>query len=187
MGPSRQLASQLGPVHPAAREIARGMDLTADAAFITEQIMAIVFPDRQDDPGFRELMNRNAYDNLDAMWGIIAGRYELGVNPPEGAVEFNDAAAQIGVPLGQFERIYRVGAALVWTLWFRAAIAYAAEHEVELQLLLGGPSMIVHAFISTGRSPRCSSATRPRMRSRSAPGRSCSWRSSARSWKGPPR
>lgn len=147
MGPSRQFALQLGPVPQAARDIALRMDLEADAAFITEQIMEIVFPDRADDEAFRELMSHNAYDNLNAMWRIIAGLDELEVTPPRGAIAFNDKAAEIGVPLGQFERIYRVGVGLVWTLWFRAATAHAREHGDDVEQLLAGPSMIIHAYI----------------------------------------
>ncbi|WP_157180603.1 PucR family transcriptional regulator [Protofrankia coriariae] len=125
------------------------MDLDANAAFITEQIMEIVIPDRADDEGFRKLMARNAYDNLNAMWRIIAGLDELEVTPPRGAIAFNDKAAEVGVPLGQFERIYRVGVGLVWTLWFRAAKAYAQESGTDtgIEELLAGPSMIIHAYI----------------------------------------
>ncbi|WP_427925109.1 PucR family transcriptional regulator [Streptomyces sp. cg40] len=147
MGPNRQFASELGPVQPAARELATRMELEKNATFVTEQLMEIVFPDRCGDQAFRELLSRNAYDNLDIIWRIIAGRDELDTNPPFGAIAFSDTAAAIGVPLSQFERIYRVGAGLVWTLWYTAARDCAVTRDVGLDELIGGPSMIIHAYI----------------------------------------
>ncbi len=147
MRPSQELADALGPVHPAARAMADEMDLVKNAEYITEHMMRIVFPERGDDDAFREQLHRNAYENLAVMWRIIAGRDDLGANPPFGAIAFSDTAAQIGVPLSQFERIYRVGVGLVWSLWYRAAEEYSVIHEVDPWDLLGGPSMIVHAYI----------------------------------------
>ncbi len=145
--PSRIFASELGPVHPAARDLALSMDLDADAEYITDRLMRIVFPDRSADDAFRTLLSRNAYDNLATMWRIIAGRDELEASPPFGAIAFSDTAAQIGVPLSEFERIYRVGEGLVTSRWYTAAVAYSEKNDVPLTDLIGAPVMIVHAYI----------------------------------------
>jgi hypothetical protein len=145
--PSRVFAAELGPVYPAARELALSMDLEADAEYITDRMMRIVFPDRSEDDAFRLLLSRNAYDNLETMWRIIAGRDELEASPPFGAVAFSDTAAQIGVPLSQFERIYRVGEGLITSRWYSAAVAYSEKHDVPLTELIGAPVMIVHAYV----------------------------------------
>lgn len=147
MEPSRALADTLGPVHPAARDLAGRMDLDQGADFVTERIMDLVFPERCSDDAFRALLRHDAYDNLDTMWRIIAGRDQLEASAPFGAIAFSDTAAQLGIPLSQFERIYRVGVGLVWSLWFSAAVDYAAANAVPLEQLIGGPSMIVHAYI----------------------------------------
>ena len=145
-GPSRQLAGMLGPVNLHARDLARRMDRDKSADVITEGLMDVVFPDRQQDEGFREMLRRNAYDNIDTVWRIIAGQDDLEASAPFGALTFSDTAAEIGVPLHQFQRIYRVGVGLAWSLWFEAAVDYSRDHGVDLAELLGGPSMIIHAF-----------------------------------------
>lgn len=147
MAPSREFAGALGPVHEDARTMAGQMDLVKDAEYVTDHLMNIVFPERDADDAFRELLRRNAYDNLDIMWRIIAGRDDLEAKPPFGALAFSDMAAELDVPLSQFERIYRVGAGLVWSRWYTSAQEYASAHDVPLTNLLGGPAMIVHAYI----------------------------------------
>jgi hypothetical protein len=123
------------------------MDLDKDAEYITDHLMRIVFPERDADDAFRELLRRNAWDNLDIMWRIVAGRDEIEAKPPFGALAFSDMAAELNVSLSEFERIYRVGAGLVMSLWHLHALEYAAAHDVPLENLLGAPAMIVHAYI----------------------------------------
>ncbi|MGQ0624167.1 MAG: hypothetical protein ACT4PP_05850 [Sporichthyaceae bacterium] len=72
MTPSREYANALGPVHEGARAMAGRMDLDKNADYITDHLMRIVFPERNADDDFRELLRRNAYDNLDIMWRIRA-------------------------------------------------------------------------------------------------------------------
>ncbi len=147
MEPNRTLADTLGPVQPCARLLAEQMDLDANADYVTDHLMEIIFPERRTDEPFRQLLRQDAYDNLDTMWRIIAGRDELKAPAPFGALAFSDAAAQIGIPLSQFERIYRVGVGLVWSLWYSAAVTFAAAQRVPLEDLIGAPSMILHSYI----------------------------------------
>lgn len=145
-GPSRQLAATLGAVQAPARELARSMDRDKSAAVITDGLMDVVFPERKDDEAFREMLFRNAYDNIDTVWRIVAGQDELEATPPFGTLAFSDTAARIGVPLDQFQRIYRVGVGLAWSVWYEAALDYSRAQDVELSELLAGPSMIIHAY-----------------------------------------
>jgi hypothetical protein len=146
LGPSHELAATCGAVSPAARELARAMNRDKSSAIITDGLMEVVFPEHRDDPEFREMLLRNAWDNIDTVWRIIAGQDELEANPPFPTLAFSDTAAALGVPLSQFQRIYRVGVALAWSAWFEAAVEYSREHGVELSELLGGPTMLIHAY-----------------------------------------
>lgn len=145
-GPSHELAGALGPIRPAARDLARSMDRDKSAAIICNGLMDIVFPDRKDDETFREMLLRNAYDDIDMVWRIVAGQEQLEAAPPFGTLAFSDMAATLGVPLSQFERIYRVGVGLAWSSWCEAALEYSRTHDVDLADLIGGPSMIIHAY-----------------------------------------
>ncbi|MGQ0624417.1 MAG: PucR family transcriptional regulator [Sporichthyaceae bacterium] len=145
-GPSRELAGALGGVRAPARDLARSMDRDKSAAIICNGLMDIVFPDRKGDDAFREMLLRNAYDDIDTVWRIIAGQDELEAAPPFGTLAFSDMAAELGVPLSQFERIYRVGVGLAWSDWCEAAVEYSRTHDVDLVDLIGGPSMIIHAY-----------------------------------------
>jgi hypothetical protein len=146
LGPSREFAELLGSVSPAARDLARSMSRDKSAAIITEGLMEVVFPERKDDAAFREMLLRNAYDNIDTLWRIVAGQDDLLANPPFPTLAFSDMAAAIGVPLSQFQRIYRVGVGMAWSAWYQAAVEYAASHDVELGDLMGAPTMIIHAY-----------------------------------------
>jgi PucR C-terminal helix-turn-helix domain/GGDEF-like domain len=153
MEPSRQLAQALGAVTVPARELAAGLDAGPDAQLVARQAMEIVFPERLGDASFQASILRSSLDNIDAMWRIIAGRDPLETTTPLGAFAFAETAAQVGVPVSQFERVYRVGAGLVWRCWYDHALAHATDSEVELSELIAAPSMIIHAYIDGVLSP----------------------------------
>jgi hypothetical protein len=137
----------------AARELAAGLDAGPDASLVARQAMEIVFPERLGDASFHASILRSSLDNIDAMWRIIAGRDPLETTTPLGAFAFAETAAQVGVPVSQFERVYRVGAGLVWRCWYDHALAHATETGVPLSELLAAPSMIIHAYIDGVLSP----------------------------------
>lgn len=147
MEASLSLATALGPVTDAARRLASELDAHADARFVADQCMQLVFPDRADDERFREAMLCSSYEKIDAMWRIIAGRNELEMTTPRGAFAFAETAAEIGITLQEFEQVYRVGAGLVWLCWYRHAVERAETHGIPAADLLGAPTLLIHAYI----------------------------------------
>jgi hypothetical protein len=141
------LAGALGPVTDAARRLAADLDPRADARFVTDQCMTLVFPDRAGDVRFREAMLASSYEKIDAMWRLIGGHSELAEIPPAAAFHFAETAAEIGITLPEFEQVYRVGAGLVWLCWYRHALDRAASHDLPVEDLLGAPTMLIHAYI----------------------------------------
>lgn len=142
-----QFHTALGEVPPQARELARSLDPAGAARFVADKATELVYPERLGDDGFREIIYRSSLDNIDMMWRIIAGRASLDGTAPVGALAFAETAAELGVPISQFERVYRVGVGLVWICWYEAAIAYAERTQTELTVLLSAPTMIIHSYI----------------------------------------
>ncbi|HEX4109367.1 MAG TPA: helix-turn-helix domain-containing protein [Solirubrobacteraceae bacterium] len=142
-----RLETALGEVPPAARELAVSLDPKKAARFVADKAMELAFPERLDDELFRDVIYRSSLDNIDTMWRIIAGREPFGVQTPLGALAFAEMAAEVAVPLSQFERVYRVGIGLVWLCWYQEAIACAERTGEPLTELLSAPSMIIHAYI----------------------------------------
>lgn len=154
LGPSREFAAACGPVPASARALAGRLDPADAAQYVTEQAMLLVFPERADDPLFRAAVYGSALDNIDAMWRALAGTGDLQIPTPLGALVFAETAAEVGVPVVQFERICRgIGVGLVWICWYRAALAYAEETETPLAELVGAPTVIIHAYIDALVSP----------------------------------
>lgn len=147
------LTGALGPVPDSARRLANALDARAAAEVVAEQCLHIVFPDRVDDPMFVEAISRSARDNVDAMWRIIAGREALDATTPLGAFAFAETAAEVGVPVSQFERVYRVGTTVTWLAWYRAARAHHEETGVPLTELIEAPSLIIHGYLDALLTP----------------------------------
>jgi hypothetical protein len=141
------LTYALGPVPDSARRLADSLDPQVAAQVVAEQCLQLVFPDRVDDPMFVEAISRSARDNVDAMWRIIAGREALDATTPLGAIAFAATAAEVGVPVSQFERVYRVGTTITWLAWYRAARAHHEQTGVPLTELIEAPSLIIHTYI----------------------------------------
>jgi hypothetical protein len=156
-GPRRperyDLWTAFGEVPECARELAAGLDPGVSSAFVVEKAMELVFPDRVDDPMFVDALSRSGYDNVEAMWRIIAGKSPMGVATPLGAYAFAETAADAGVPVSQFERTYRIGVALVWTCWWREARACAERTGASYAELVETPTMIIHAYLDALLSP----------------------------------
>lgn len=125
------------------------------ADYVAEQATRIVFPERVQDPLFRAAIHRSSLDNIDTMWRIIAGRADLhaAASPPLGALAFAETAAEMGVPVSQFERVYRVGVGLVWVCWYRSALEHAERTAVPVIELLGAPTLVIHTYIDALLSP----------------------------------
>jgi hypothetical protein len=150
---SATLAALGGEIKEPARRLAAELDPADAAAFCADRSMEIVYPDRLHDRGFRDAIYRSSLDTIDSMWRIIAGREPLETATPLGALEFAQSAAEVGVPVSQFERVYRVGTGFVWTRWYEAAVEYAERTQTPLADLLGGPMMVIVAYIDGLCSP----------------------------------
>lgn len=142
-----RLERAFGDVPEPARDLARSLDPRPAARFVADKAMLLTFPDRLDDQLFRDAIYRSSLDNIDTMWRIIAGRTTIETVAPMGAFEFAEAAGELGVPVSQFERVYRVGIGLVWICWYQEATGYAERTGSDLTALLGAPTMIIHAYI----------------------------------------
>lgn len=147
MEPNRQLAAASGPLSGAAKRLAAGLDADRDARFVAQQAMRIVFPEQLGDARFCDAILRSSADKVDAMWRIIGGRDPLQATTPLAAFTFAETAAEAGVPVNQFERVYRVGIGLVWLCWYRHALEGAARRDATLEELVGAPTMMIHAYL----------------------------------------
>lgn len=147
------LATALGPVPESARALAMSLDPADAAAFVAARCLEIVYADRVDDPLFVEAINRSAHDNIDALLRILAGRAPMEQTMPLGAYAFAETAAEVGVPVSQFERVYRVGTSLVWLFWYRAAKAHAEATGVPLTELIEAPSLVIHTYFDVALTP----------------------------------
>jgi hypothetical protein len=136
-----------GDVPACARELARELDPRVASRFVAEKAVEIAFPERVRDPLFHEVIHRSTLDNVDLMWRVIAGRASLDGAAPAGALAFAEAAAELGVQVSQFERVYRVGIGLVWIAWYREAVRYAERTGAPLGDLVAAPTLIIHAYI----------------------------------------
>lgn len=141
------LHAVFGEVPEVARELAASLDPEDAARYVARRAVEIAFPERLRDPLFYDVIYRSTIANVDLMWRIIAGRASIDAVAPAGAVAFAEAAAELGVPESQFERVYRVGVGLVWICWNREAIAFSQRTGAELSELLSAPTLIIHGYI----------------------------------------
>jgi hypothetical protein len=147
------LTTALGPIPESARTLAASADPGTAAAFVAEKCMDLVFPERVGDPMFVDAITRSAFDNVDAMWRIIAGRAPLDSTTPLGAFAFAETAADVGVPASQFERVYRVGTTLTWLAWYREARAFVERTGARLDELVEAPTLIIHSYLDALLTP----------------------------------
>jgi PucR-like helix-turn-helix protein/diguanylate cyclase with GGDEF domain len=133
-------------IAPAARELAGLVDVELVAEGVTDDIMADVWP-HIDDVSFRIAVHRSVLDNLQAIFGIVAGRRELdSAELPQGALDFAEVCAQLDVPVTDVERAYRIGIAALWTRWFDIARAHAEGCGSPLDELMSGPTLTILGY-----------------------------------------
>ncbi len=135
-----------GTITAPARALAETVDVLATAGRVTEDIMDQVWPTR-DDPEFRAAMGGSVEGNIAAIFDILRGRVGLASAQPLQALEFADTAAQLGVPVSELERAYRVGLASVWSQWLRLATAHAMAEGLALGDFIDGPSLTIMSYV----------------------------------------
>ncbi|MBA2349228.1 MAG: helix-turn-helix domain-containing protein [Solirubrobacterales bacterium] len=135
-----------GKISLAARSLADTVDVRATADRVTDDIMVQVWPTR-DDPEFRVAMGASVEGNVAAIFDILRGRVDLAAAQPLQALEFADTAAQLGVPVSELERAYRVGLASVWSQWLELATAHAMAQGLALGDFIDGPSLTIMSYV----------------------------------------
>jgi hypothetical protein len=128
----------------AAAELAAEVDVDGATDAVTADIMAEVWPEA--DPTFADAVRRSVLANLEAIFGIFAGRVGLDVEPAA-AIEFAEVTARLDVPIGEIEKAYRVGVASLWSRWFDVAQARAEGEGQPIDELICGPTLTLHAYI----------------------------------------
>lgn len=135
-----------GKITEAARALAAQVDVGAVTERVTEDIMAEVWPTRRD-PEFREAMGRSVEGNIHAIFDILVARVDLEAARPRQALEFADISAQLGVPVTELERAYRVGVTSVWSQWLEIATAHAMREGIALGEFIDGPSLTIMGYV----------------------------------------
>ncbi len=133
-------------VAPAARELADSLDAEALAGAATAEILGGVWRDL-DDPDFRETVHRSVSENVHCILDVIGGRADIASSVPQGALEFAEVTAQLGVPAADVERCYRTGVSSLWARWFRLACDHARDTGTELSELIEGPTLVILAYV----------------------------------------
>jgi hypothetical protein len=154
IAPAREMrrSTRRPDVSEPARALAATVDVREVATEVTDEIMCEVWGHR-DEPGLYGSVDRSVYANIDAMFATLGGRRSLDESPPSAALEFADTTVQVGIPVLELERAYRVGVATLWSLWFDLATDHAEQSDVPLPDLVRGPSLmflqyIDHALVS---------------------------------------
>lgn len=147
------LATAFGPVPESARELAAKLDPADAATWVADRCMEAVFTGRRDDPVLVEAIARSALDMMNAILRVIAGREALDTSTPLGAYAFAETAAEVGVPVDQFEQAYRIGAWLTWMAWYQAAKDHSERTGAPLTELIEAPTAIIHAYLVASLSP----------------------------------
>ncbi len=135
-----------GKISAAARALAETVDVLATADRVTEDIMLQVWPE-QEDPEFRVAMGASVEGNIAAIFDILRGRVGIASSQPLQALEFADTAAQLGVPVTDLVRAYRVGMASVWSQWLALSTAHAMAEGIALGDFIDGPSMTIMTYV----------------------------------------
>lgn len=151
--PSLTLARALGSITGPARDFAETFDQSAAAERVADQLLAVVLPERSSDLLFHEAIRKSAADSLEVICRIVAGRAELDMAAGIGPAILAETLAEIGVPLSQFERTYRLGVVIVWQAWYEEAVIFAERTGCSLAELLGAPTMIINSYLDAVLSP----------------------------------
>lgn len=133
-------------IAPAARDLAQEVDVPAMAAAVAAEILGGVWAEL-DDPDFRAVVHRSVQENVESIFGVIAGRTDIASCLPQGALEFAEVTAQLGVPAEEVERCYRTGVTALWSLWFGIACAHAEATGTPLADLVEGPTLTILGFV----------------------------------------
>ncbi|MCW2998959.1 MAG: hypothetical protein JWN65_2508 [Solirubrobacterales bacterium] len=133
-------------VAPAARELADMVDVPAIAAAVAAEILGGVWADL-DDPDFRATVHRSVLENVESIFDVIRGRSDIASCLPQGALEFAEVTAQLGVPAAEVERCYRTGVTFLWAQWFGLACEHAEETGAPLADLLEGPTLAILGYV----------------------------------------
>jgi DNA-binding PucR family transcriptional regulator len=131
-------------VGPAARALAAEVDFEQAARAVTDEIMREVWPNL-DDPSFHDAVLRSTIGNLACIFSIIAGTEGVTDAEPEGAMEFAELTARLGIPIAEIDKAYRVGTASLWSMWFDAARQHTDEAPIDE--LISGPTMVIHTYV----------------------------------------
>jgi len=132
----------LGP----ARSLATRTDPDSLAPLIAAEIAERVWPEQTKDPDFLEAMSLSVRDNVRAILALFRGTLRLADANPEGAFEFADLTAELGIPVSELESAYWVGVQSFWRLWFERART-EAEGDGTLHELLGPPTHVLFEYI----------------------------------------
>lgn len=127
-------------------DLARDVPVLALADRVVGQIVAEVYPERDDDPAFRSLLGSCVRENVRAVVDLWAGRLALDDVAPEHAIAFARTAAEARIPLGVLERTYWIGAGLLWDAWVQRVTA-AAPAPGDLGALIGAPGRLLFAYV----------------------------------------
>lgn len=130
-------------VSPAARQLAAEVDFELAARRVSDEIMREVWPNL-DDPSFYDAVLKSTIGNLGCIFSIIAGVDDVLEAHPDGAFEFAELTARLGIPIAEVDKAYRVGLAALWSMWFDAA---RRTDRAPIDELISGPTLVIHAYV----------------------------------------
>ncbi len=131
---------------PSPDDLTRDVSVPALAAQVVGDILAEVYPDREEDPAFRSLLGSCVRENVRAVVDLWGGRMTLDEVAPEHAVAFARTAAEARIPLGVLERTYWIGAGRLWDEWVGTVTA-AGPEPGDLGALIGAPGRLLFAYV----------------------------------------
>jgi hypothetical protein len=131
---------------PSVEGLSRDVSVPALAARVVADILAEVYPDREEDPAFRSLLGSCVRENVRAVIELWGGRTTLDDVAPEHAVAFARTAAEARIPLGILERTYWIGAGRLWDSWV-ATVTAAGPEPGDLGALIGVPGRLLFAYV----------------------------------------